>query len=70
MVDFGRLAGKASELLNNPKTQDALKSEKAEKVSDTVLEKGGALASKLTGGTYDQKIEEIKANADKRIGNE
>lgn len=70
MVDFGKLAGKAGELLNSPKAQEFLKSEKAEKVSDALLEKGGAAASKLTKGKYDERIEQIKADADKRLGNE
>lgn len=70
MVDFGRLAGKASELLNSEKAQEILKSEKTEKISDSVLDKGGAAASRLSGGRYDEKIEQIKASIDKRLGNE
>jgi hypothetical protein len=70
IVDLGKLGRQAGELLNSRKAQDALRSEKAEQVSDQVLEKAGEIAGRLTGGKYDDRIEDLKRQADKRIGNE
>jgi hypothetical protein len=68
MVDLGKLGRQASELLNSQKAQDVLHSEKAERVSDQVLEKTGDIASRLTKGKYDDRIEDLKRQADKRLG--
>ncbi|PPH61698.1 antitoxin protein [Rathayibacter sp. AY1D7] len=70
IVDLGKLGRQAGELLNSRKAQDALRSEKAEQVSDQTLEKAGEIASRLTNGKYDDRIEDLKRQADKRIGNE
>ncbi|MBF4461585.1 antitoxin [Rathayibacter sp. VKM Ac-2878] len=70
IVDLGKLGRQAEELLASQKAQDALHSEKAEQVSDEALEKAGHIASRLTGGTYDDRIEDLKRQADKRIGDE
>jgi hypothetical protein len=56
MVDFGKLGRQAGELLNSKK--------------DQVLEKTGDIASRLTKGKYDDRIEDLKRQADKRLGNE
>ncbi|AND15730.1 antitoxin protein [Rathayibacter tritici] len=69
-MDLGKLGRQAGELLNSQKTQDALHSEKAEQVSDQVLEKTSEIASRLTKGTYDDRIEDLKREADKRVGDE
>ncbi|WP_323742838.1 MULTISPECIES: Rv0909 family putative TA system antitoxin [unclassified Rathayibacter] len=69
-MDLGKLGRQAEELLASQKAQDALHSEKAEQVSDEALEKAGHIASRLTGGTYDDRIEDLKRQADKRIGDE
>ena len=39
-------------------------------MSDQVLDKSGEIASRLTGGKYDERIEDLKRQADKRLGNE
>ncbi|NQX15241.1 MULTISPECIES: Rv0909 family putative TA system antitoxin [unclassified Rathayibacter] len=70
MVDLGKLGRQAGELFNSKKVQDTLRSEKAEGVSDQVLEKTGDIASRLTKGKYDDRIEDLKRQADKRLGNE
>lgn len=70
MVDLGKLGRQAGELFNSKKVQDTLLSEKAEGVSDQALEKTGDIASRLTKGKYDDRIEDLKRQADKRIGNE
>lgn len=70
MVDLGKLGRQAGELLNSQKAQEVLRSEKAERVSDQVLEKTGDIASRLTKGKYDDRIEDLKRQADKRLGNE
>ncbi|KQQ05241.1 MULTISPECIES: antitoxin [unclassified Rathayibacter] len=70
MVDLGKLGRQAGDLLNSRKAQEVLRSEKAEGVSDQVLEKSGEIASRLTGGKYDERIEDLKRQAEKRLGNE
>lgn len=69
-MDFGKLGQKVGELLNSEKAQEALRSEKAEEVSDQVLEKTSEIASRLTNGQYDERIEDVKRQADKRVGND
>nr|WP_246226976.1 Rv0909 family putative TA system antitoxin [Rathayibacter agropyri] len=56
--------------MNSEKAQEALRSEKAEEVSDQVLEKTSEIASRLTNGQYDERIEDVKRQADKRVGND
>ncbi|MWV30227.1 Rv0909 family putative TA system antitoxin [Rathayibacter iranicus] len=69
-MDLGKLGQQAGELLNSEKAQEALRSEKAEEVSDQVLEKTSEIASRLTHGQYDERIEDVKRQADKRVGND
>lgn len=61
---------KAQAFLKDNKVQDALKSEKAEQISDKLLDSVANAAKKATGGKHDAKIDEAKAKADKHIGNE
>lgn len=70
MVDLGGLAGKAGEFLKSEKAQELLHSEQAERISDDLLEKGDAVASKLTGGRFDEQVDGVKASIDKQIGTE
>ncbi|AIV40630.1 MULTISPECIES: antitoxin [unclassified Curtobacterium] len=70
MAGFDDITKKAQELLKDGKVQDALKSEKAEDVSDKVLGGVADAVKKATGGKYDDKIDAAREQADKRIGNE
>ena len=62
------LTRKAQDLLGNQKAQDALKSEKAEGISDKILDGIAGAADKATGGKYDDKIDGARDAADKRLG--
>ncbi|PZE63897.1 MULTISPECIES: antitoxin [unclassified Curtobacterium] len=70
MAGFDDITKKAQALLQNGKVQDALKSEKAEGVSDKVFEGVADAVKKATGGKYDDKIDSAREQADKRVGNE
>ncbi|MFT2815234.1 Rv0909 family putative TA system antitoxin [Leifsonia sp. A12D58] len=61
---------KAQDLLNDNKVKDALKSEKAEDVSDKLLDSVAGAANKVTGGKFEEQINEAKDKADKAVGNE
>jgi hypothetical protein len=61
---------KAQAFLKDNKVQDALKSEKAEEISDKLLDSVANAAKKATGGKHDAKIDQAKAKADKHVGNE
>ena len=66
------LAGQAGEFAkqNADKIQDALASEQAEGISDKILGGAADLANKVTGGKYADKVEDVRANLDGKIGNE
>jgi hypothetical protein len=70
MAGFDDITKKAQALLQNGKLQDALKSEKAEGVSDKVFEGVADAVKKATGGKYDDKIDAAREQADKHVGNE
>ncbi|GAA4674023.1 Rv0909 family putative TA system antitoxin [Frondihabitans cladoniiphilus] len=79
MAGFDDITKKAQEFLKDGKVQaalksdqvkDAVKSDKAEEISDSILDSVAGAADKLTGGKFHDKIEEAKAQADKKIGNE
>ena len=55
---------------NKDKIGEALKSEKAEDVSDSVLDTGAEWAKKVAPDEHDAKVDEFRANIDKSIGNE
>jgi len=55
---------------NKAKINEALKSEKAEGVSDSVLDTGAEWAKKVAPDQHDAKVDEVRANIDKKIGNE
>jgi len=59
---------KATEFLKSEKARETLRSEKAEGVSDTILERAADLADKATGGKHSEQIENARAAADKKIG--
>lgn len=54
---------------NKEKVQEALKSDQAEEISDKVLDGVSGFAKKIVPGAAD-KIDEMRDNADKAIGNE
>lgn len=54
---------------NKDKIADAVKSEQAEEVSDKVLDGVADFAKKIAPGAAD-KIDEIRDNVDKSVGNE
>lgn len=69
---LGDLGKKAGDFMkeHGDKVQDALKSEKAEEISDGVLDTGANAANKVTGGKHADKIGDVRDNLDKKIGNE
>ncbi|RGE19668.1 Rv0909 family putative TA system antitoxin [Leucobacter sp. wl10] len=66
------LAGKAGGFAkqNADKIEEALKSEKAEGISDKILDGAAGLANKVTGGKHADRISEARDNLDGKIGNE
>jgi len=66
------LAKQAGDFLknNSDKVQEALKSEQAEGISDTVLDGAADLANKVTGGKFADQVQSARDAADKHIGNE
>lgn len=55
---------------NKDKIEEALKSEKAEDISDNVLDNLAGFAKKVLGEDQAARIEEIRNNIDKSIGND
>ncbi|WP_430593374.1 antitoxin [Humidisolicoccus flavus] len=64
------ITGKVKQFLSDPKVTEALKSEKAENVSDNILDGVANAAKKVSGGKFDQQIDSARDSADKHIGNE
>lgn len=60
----------AKQVLNSDKVQEFLKSDKVEEVSDKVIHSIADLANKITGGKFEQQINQVRENLDKNIGNE
>ncbi|WP_166972931.1 antitoxin [Brevibacterium atlanticum] len=67
---FDKFLDKAKNLANDPKVKDKLNSDKAEQVSDSILDKAAGVAESLTGGKHSEKIQKARDAADKAIGNE
>lgn len=55
---------------NKDKIEEALASEKAEEISDNVLDNLAGLAKKVLGDDHASKIDEVRNTIDKSIGNE
>jgi hypothetical protein len=68
MAGFDDISKKAQAFLQDGKVRDALKSEKAEGVSDGVLDALAKATDKATGGKHSDKIEQARQQADKRLG--
>jgi hypothetical protein len=62
------LARKAKEAWQHEKVQNALRSEKAEGASDSVLDKVADAANRTTGGKYADQVAGARQAADERIG--
>ena len=70
MAGFDDITKKAQEFLNDDKVKDALSSQQAEDISDKVLDGVADAAKKVTGGKFDDRIEDARDAADKRVGDE
>ncbi|MFV0435095.1 MAG: antitoxin [Leucobacter sp.] len=68
----GDLVNKGVEFISQNASQinEALHGEQAENISDKVLDAAEELANKVTGGTKSDTIAEVRANIDKKIGND
>ena len=55
---------------NKDKINEALNSEQAEDISDKVLDGVAEAAKKVTPDEHDAKIDEVRDNMDRKIGNE
>jgi phage terminase small subunit len=62
--------GKAFLDQHKDKIEDTLKSEKAEGVSDKVLDAAADFVKKVAPDSVDAKVDEFRDAADKHIGNE
>lgn len=65
---FDKFLNKAKDLANDPKTREKLNSEKAEKVTDSILDKAAGVAESLTGGKHSDKIQKARDAADRAVG--
>ncbi len=70
MAGLDDLSKKAQEFLKDDRVKDALKSEKAEGASDTILDGLAGAANKVTGGKHADKIDSARDSADRKIGHE
>ena len=68
-MGFDDVTKKATEFLNSEKTQEALRGQKAEEVSDKLLDGVAGMTDKVTGGNHSDKIADARNAADKKIGN-
>lgn len=59
---------KAQAFLADDKVKNALKSEKAEEVSDKLLDSVADIAQKATGKKFDKQIDGARDAADRKIG--
>lgn len=68
MSGFGDITKKATEFLKSEKAKDALGSQKAEDVSDKLLDGVAGVANRVSGGKHADKIEGARDAADRKIG--
>ena len=54
---------------NRDKIEEALRSEKAEEVSDKVLDGAADAIKEVVPAEHHAKVDEVRANVDKNIGN-
>ena len=62
------MTAKAKEFLSDSRVTDALKSEQAENISDTVLDGVAGVVNKVTGGKFEEQVDGARDAADKAIG--
>lgn len=62
--------GKDAYEQNKDKIDEALRSEKAEEISDKALDGASGFAKKVAPDSADSKIDEIRANLDGKIGDQ
>lgn len=55
---------------NKEKIDEVLYSEQAEDISDKILDGVAGAANKVTGGEHSDKIDAVRENIDKVVGNE
>jgi CHASE3 domain sensor protein len=55
---------------NKDKIEEAVKSDKAEEVTDKIIHGLADGIKKVTGGRFDEQIDKAADNVDKRIGND
>ena len=68
-MDLNDITKKAQKFLDDPKVTKALKSEKAEDVSDKLLDSVAGIAQKATGTKFTKQIDDARDAADKHVGN-
>lgn len=67
-MPFDKFINKAKNLANDPKVRDKLNSEKAEKATDSILDKAAGVAESLTKGKHTEKIQTARDAADRAVG--
>lgn len=70
MNGFDDITKKAQEFLGGDQVKDALHSEQAEGISDSLLDGVAGAANKVTGGKFEEQIGGARDAADKQVGNE
>lgn len=70
MAGLDDVTKKAKDFLNDNKVKDALNSDKAEEVSDSILDAVAGAADRVTGGKFHDRIEDAREAADNKIGND
>lgn len=65
---FDKFLNKAKNMANDPKVRGKLNSEKAEKASDSILDKAAGVAESLTNGKHSEKIQKARDAADRAVG--
>lgn len=69
-MGIGDFMDKAKDAVGGEKVQDALRSDKAEEISDSALGTAAEKADGLTGGRFGDQIDSARDAADERIGND
>ncbi|RBP68020.1 antitoxin protein of toxin-antitoxin system [Brevibacterium sanguinis] len=67
-MSFDKYLNKARKLANDPKVREKLNSEKAEKFSDSILDKAASAADSLTKGKHTDRIAKARDAADRAVG--
>ena len=60
----------ATDFLNDGKVQEALKSEQAEGISDSLLDGVADAVNKVTGDKFKDQVDGARDAADKSVGNQ